>query len=843
MMTLDGTQIIAKNLAVNTLTAGKHVTTVSLQDSGGNTSKYTNNFVVTTSFADLSTVIDQLSTYARSNTTNAATTVGAMGLRFPNAPAGNTSSFTPRAGQQIVIDSGANQETATIAKALSPAATHVTTLTNAASAGATQIRLASYSGELTGANPPSTNTNAPIAGQPIVLDPGPNQEVVYVAKHISPWPATGPNVVLTAPLAKDHAAGVSTAAMSVTLTAPLTLPHASGITVSNPRPVISAAKATELKGLLADATAKANATPADTAGAIASLQQFVTAAAATPALSSSGSALIDQLNGKPVDTTGTGVTVGAAEPDVQAIRVFNNPLIPVAIPNAKYKILVTGRSGPSGAFRHEAIVDFEWMIQQLGAANGFDVDIWDPNINGSPGRQAPAGVSLTTSPFLDLNTLKQYKTIVFDSTVGRDGTSTVNAAEFANLQSYIRGGGGFVGIHGAADSMQDVPWYQDLVGAGFTDHGSNANGGILADTGAGGQFILESADKAHASLAQVPPRFFTVDEAYNTNRNPVDMGLVHPLQYENEESVLGQIGYSPGAIMNSDQHAMTWCHNYDGGKAYTTVLGHSWVYAMDNWFRSMILNAIQWTSGQTYDNCVTFNEVKDLLAAAAAKRRRDPRGQHLDERLARQRRRRPSRRQRRGRGRLREAASSRRPRSVSNVGSDNGAALLQLQSKGTELVGWMTGNEAAPPAAAFTNDQHGQRRRQRAATLALTLGAPAAFAPFTPGVAKDYLATTTATVISTAGDATLTVADPSSTNTGKLVNGAFALPQTLQANGGGAFAPVGGSASPTLLKTWSAPTSNESVPITFKQSIGANDALRTGTYSKTLTFTLSTTTP
>ena len=27
----------------------------------------------------------------------------------------------------------------------------------------------------------------------------------------------------------------------------------------------------------------------------------------------------------------------------------------------------------------------------------------------------------------------------------------------------------------------------------------------------------------------------------------------------------------------------------------------------------------------------------------------------------------------------------------------------------------------------------------------------------------------------------------------------------------------------------------------FKQSIGANDALRTGTYAKTLTFTLSTT--
>ena len=31
--------------------------------------------------------------------------------------------------------------------------------------------------------------------------------------------------------------------------------------------------------------------------------------------------------------------------------------------------------------------------------------------------------------------------------------------------------------------------------------------------------------------------------------------------------------------------------------------------------------------------------------------------------------------------------------------------------------------------------------------------------------------------------------------------------------------------------------------LNFKQTIGANDALRTGAYGKTLTFTLSTTTP
>jgi hypothetical protein len=110
------------------------------------------------------------------------------------------------------------------------------------------------------------------------------------------------------------------------------------------------------------------------------------------------------------------------------------------------------------------------------------------------------------------------------------------------------------------------------------------------------------------------------------------------------------------------------------------------------------------------------------------------------------------------------------------------------------------------------------------ATLALTLGAPASFGAFTPGVAKDYTASTTANVVSTAGDATLSVSAP-----GHLTNGSFALPSPLQVSG--------------VPKTWSAPTSNEAVTVGFTQSIGANDALRTGTYSTTLTFTLSTTNP
>jgi hypothetical protein len=175
----------------------------------------------------------------------------------------------------------------------------------------------------------------------------------------------------------------------------------------------------------------------------------------------------------------------------------------------------------------------------------------------------------------------------------------------------------------------------------------------------------------------------------------------------------------------------------------------------------------------------------------------------------------------------------------------NGAMTGPLQSK----TCW---NSCADSQTQQLNgvDQPGGAGGSVTSTLSLTTGTAAAFTPFTPGVAKDYQSSTTANVISTAGDARLSIADAASSNTGHLVNGAFALPSALQAKatspagtGGAALADVGAAASPTSLLTYSGPTSNDTVTLAFQQHIGAGDALRTGTYSKTLTFTLSTTTP
>lgn len=110
------------------------------------------------------------------------------------------------------------------------------------------------------------------------------------------------------------------------------------------------------------------------------------------------------------------------------------------------------------------------------------------------------------------------------------------------------------------------------------------------------------------------------------------------------------------------------------------------------------------------------------------------------------------------------------------------------------------------------------------ATLALSLDGPATFPPFVPGVERDYTATTKATVTSSAADATLTVSPP-----GNLANGPYSLPEPLRIE---------------LSKTsWAGPVSNDEVTVTAKQLIKRTDPLRTGSYAKTVTFTLSTTQP
>ena len=160
------------------------------------------------------------------------------------------------------------------------------------------------------------------------------------------------------------------------------------------------------------------------------------------------------------------------------------------------------------------------------------------------------------------------------------------------------------------------------------------------------------------------------------------------------------------------------------------------------------------------------------------------------------------------------------------------------------LVGPVVLTPYGEAAVYSQTDTARDRRRHRAGDARRsTLGTPASFGAFTPGVDRTYDASTTATVTSTAGDATLSVTDPATTATGRLVNGSFALSEPLQVRANaGAFAPLGsgaaGAAAATAGRSATTRSRSRSVSTSARRRRSGP-----GAYGKTLTFTLSTTNP
>jgi type 1 glutamine amidotransferase len=615
---------------------------------------------------------------------------------------------------------------------------------------------------------------------------------------------------------------------------------------------IPAADVTALRASLA--SAKSAADGGDPVTAVSRLDAFVSQVRSTVAnekarnlLATDAQDVTRQVRGIPDPAAPADLGVTTERYPGQPRHPYLTPAMPTHNANAKFKVLVIANKSGDGSFRHPAIEDAEVMLQELGAAKGFDVDLWD---------QSWPTQSLPDTPFTSAANLAQYAVIIGDSSVGNN---TFNAAytmkdgtvvnERAAFKGYINNGGGYVALHAANDSMHTWQepvggplWYQNFLGGLFASHPANQNG-FGTDCGSCYWVKVVTEDPSHPSTggAGVAREVAVADELYHFDRKP--RPYVHPLQLLDESTYVGAmgVGTNAGNIEGGD-HPIVWCSNFDGGREWSQVLGHNWeLYRTTPWFRESIYQGILTAAGMKPANCVTHTEVKTLLAglgtsggltagavtaATAAVDSAFTKYMTLTQG-----------------GYSSSLGDIDTLRSIAqNPASGDAASRAKVLAKAQELKDWMLvllGATSTPGGANGTVP----------ATLSLSLGAPASFGGLTPGVAKTYTASTTASVISTAGDATLSVADPSTTATGRLVNGTFSLAAALQAmatsplGAGGALANVGGSSAPTSLLTYSGPVSNDSVAITFSQAVGANEALRTGTYSKTLTFTLSTTTP
>nr|WP_068890464.1 ThuA domain-containing protein [Pedobacter panaciterrae] len=208
----------------------------------------------------------------------------------------------------------------------------------------------------------------------------------------------------------------------------------------------------------------------------------------------------------------------------------------------------------TAGFHHDAIKVGTTAIFKLGAENNFDVD------------------TTTNSEKFTAANLKNYKAVVFLNTTG----DVLNDTQQAVFEKYIQGGGNFVGVHAATDTEYDWPWYGKLVGAYFVSHPNQQ------------EATLNVVNRNHISTKHLPEVWKRKDEWYNFKW--VADGL-NVLIYIDEKS------YDAGNGKMGDKHPMAWYHEYDGGRAFYTELGHTDESYSDPLYLQHLLGGIKYALG------------------------------------------------------------------------------------------------------------------------------------------------------------------------------------------------------------------------------------------------------
>lgn len=206
-------------------------------------------------------------------------------------------------------------------------------------------------------------------------------------------------------------------------------------------------------------------------------------------------------------------------------------------------------------YHHASIAAGIEAIKKIAAEKNFSVD-----------------VDSTGKHFND-NDLKKYKTVIFLSTTG----NILNSDEQVALQRYMEAGGGFMGIHAAADAEYNWAWYNNLVGAYFKSHPSNPNVRkatvVVTDTG----FI---------AMKGIPEKWERTDEWYNYKSISPAIKVV---------AVLDEDSYEGGE--NGRNHPIAWYHEFDGGRVFYTGGGHTDESFSEPLFLQHLANGLAYTIG------------------------------------------------------------------------------------------------------------------------------------------------------------------------------------------------------------------------------------------------------
>ncbi|GAA3958684.1 ThuA domain-containing protein [Streptomyces marokkonensis] len=179
-------------------------------------------------------------------------------------------------------------------------------------------------------------------------------------------------------------------------------------------------------------------------------------------------------------------------------------------------------------------------------------------------------VEATEEPAAFERPLDPYAAVVFLSTSGE----VLTPAGRARLAAYVEAGGGFVGVHAAACTEDDWPYYGELLGARFERHPAYQPGRVVVE------------DHDHPATRDLPAVWEFTDEWYDFRTNP--RSAVRVLARADESS------YEGGGM--GDDHPLLWCREQGAGRVFYTALGHAADAYTDPDFRAHLRGGITWAA-------------------------------------------------------------------------------------------------------------------------------------------------------------------------------------------------------------------------------------------------------
>ncbi len=238
----------------------------------------------------------------------------------------------------------------------------------------------------------------------------------------------------------------------------------------------------------------------------------------------------------------------------------------VAQDEVRDQISVLNFQGDSG-FQHDSKPAALRMVELLGKKNGWNV------------------VSSADPAVLLLDRLKRFDVVIFNNNCGTD-KRIFSDDQHAALQTYVRGGGGFVGIHCAGaiwhEGGEFQKWYEQLIGTRLVAHPHVQEATLMVE------------NQCHHCTAHLPKEWTVRDEWHKFSYNPRER--VNVLISLDEETYEGKDSVKMGG-----DHPFTWYQYYDGGRSFFTSLGHTTDVYRNADFQKLVEGGIRWAASGNQD--------------------------------------------------------------------------------------------------------------------------------------------------------------------------------------------------------------------------------------------------